>query len=548
MKRFIVYFFINLLIITCFSAYSQVPNPPTSNAKCTDFKNLKFDPSVSTNWNGWGNDLNQSRYQNFNNSRIDTNNISALKLKWAFGFSGTEKMDSQPTIFGGILFTSAGKNKIYAIDAKTGCQIWEKNVNSRVRSTIQVGKVNQQYYLFFGDMSGTSYALSATDGKLIWEKRIDTHVAAQITGSSIFHDGVIYFPIASGEEGWAIPSSYRCCTFRGSIVAQNATNGEILWKSYTIANEPQKTNLNSKGVQNYGPSGAAIWSSPVIDSVNNAMYVTTGNNYSSPSTDSSDAFIAFDLKTGSILWKKQITANDNTNMSCYESDSSNCPSKSAPDHDFSSSPILVNHEKKRLLIAGQKSGVVTAVDPDDGGKIIWQNKIAKGGSLGGIQWGSAYSQNTLFVAVSDLQTVYVNSSTPGAQKGVVGYYKFSKNSGSGLVALDILTGKIKWNSKTEYCNFDGCSSSNSAAVTALDDLIFSGSLDGHLRAYEISTGKKVWDIDSKINFDGVNGNKAFGGSIDGPGVTVSDGMVFVNSGYRMFGGVPGNALLAFSVD
>ena len=548
MNKFIFKILVYIFISNYSSVFSQVLGAPAISIKCSDLKNLKFEPTTTSNWNGWGNDLNQSRYQNFNNSRISIQNVASLKLKWVYGFPGTEKMDSQPTIFGGLVFTSAGKNKIYALDAKTGCIVWERSVNSRVRSTVQVGKVNEQYYLFFGDMAGTSYALSAVDGKIIWQKKIESHVAAQITGSSIFYDGIIYFPVASGEEGWAIPSSYQCCTFRGSIVAQNAANGDVLWKSYTIPVEPQKTSKNAKGVQNYGPSGAAIWSSPVIDPIKNVLYATTGNNYSSPANDSSDAFIAFDLKTGTILWKKQITSNDSTNMSCYENDSANCPSKSAPDHDFSSSPILVTLENRRLLVAGQKSGVVTAIDPDDNGKIIWQNKISRGGSLGGIQWGSAFSQNTLFVPVSDLQTVYVTSSTPGAQKGIVGWYKFSKNSGSGLVALDVLTGKIKWNSKSESCNFDGCSSSNSAAVTALDDVIFSGSVDGRLRAYEISNGKKIWDIDTKINFDKSNGTKAYGGSLDGPGVTVSDGMVFVNSGYRMFGGVPGNALLAFSID
>jgi polyvinyl alcohol dehydrogenase (cytochrome) len=528
------------------NAMSEPILHPSKSANCKELKGLKFDPKSTNNWNGWGNGLTQSRHQNFDQAQINIANISELKLKWVFGFPGAEKQESQPTVFGGIIFTGGGKNKIYAVDSLSGCVVWERSVVSRVRSTIQVGIINDMHILYFGDVSGVSYALSASDGKLLWQKKIDSHPAAQLTGSAVFYDGVVYFPVASWEEASAINSSYPCCTFRGSVVAQNGLTGEILWKSYTIPNEPQKSNKNYKGVQNFGPSGAAIWSSPVIDIKNNALYVTTGNNYSYPSDDNSDSFIAFDLKNGKLLWKKQITSNDATNMSCYEADSSNCPSKASPDHDFSSSPILVTTENRRLLISGQKSGIVTALDPDDNGKILWQKKVAKGGSLGGIQWGSAVSKNLVLVPISDLKTAPVSASTPGAQKGELGWFKFSKSNG-GLVALDILTGEIKWSAKTENCDFEGCSTSNSAAVTALDDLVFSGSVDGHLRAYDLSNGSKLWDVDTKINMDGLNGFKAFGGSLDGPGVTVANGMLFVKSGYRMFGGIPGNALLAFSI-
>jgi len=546
MFKFILKIISFFLLLAMNYAFAEPISPPPTSVNCKEVKGLKFDPNVTSNWNGWGNGLTQARHQNFDQAQINIANISKLKLKWVFGFPGMEKQESQATVFGGIIFTGGGKNKIYAIDALSGCVVWEKSVGARVRSTIQVGTINNNHILYFGDVSGMSYALSALDGKVLWQKKIDNHPAAQLTGSAVYHDGVVYFPVASWEEASAINSSYACCTFRGSVVAQNGLTGEILWKSYTIPFEPQKSNKNYKGVQNFGPSGAAIWSAPVIDVKRNALYVTTGNNYSYPSDDNSDSFMAFDLKTGNLLWKKQITSNDATNMSCYEADSSNCPSKAAPDHDFSSSPILVGSENKRLLISGQKSGVVTALDPDDNGKILWQKKVAKGGSLGGIQWGSAVSKNLLLVPISDLKIAPVSASTPGAQKGELGWFKFSKSSG-GLVALDIQTGEIKWSAKTENCDFEGCSLSNSAAVTALDDLVFSGSVDGHLRAYDLSNGSKLWDVDTKISMEGLNGFKAFGGSLDGPGVTVSNGMVFVKSGYRMFGGVPGNAMMAFSI-
>ena len=77
-------------------------------------------------------------------------------------------------------------------------------------------------------------------------------------------------------------------------------------------------------------------------------------------------------------------------------------------------------------------------------------------------------------------------------------------------------------------------------------MVFSGSIDGHLRGYSTATGEILWDADTAREFDSVNGKPAHGGSIDVAGPAVVNGMVFVNSGYGQWGGMPGNVLLAFS--
>jgi polyvinyl alcohol dehydrogenase (cytochrome) len=85
-------------------------------------------------------------------------------------------------------------------------------------------------------------------------------------------------------------------------------------------------------------------------------------------------------------------------------------------------------------------------------------------------------------------------------------------------------------------------------VTAIPGVVFSGSLDGHLRAYSAEEGKIVWDFDTVRNYQTVNGVRATGGSLNGPGWVVAVGMLFVNSGYARLGSIPGNVFLAFSVD
>jgi len=93
-----------------------------------------------------------------------------------------------------------------------------------------------------------------------------------------------------------------------------------------------------------------------------------------------------------------------------------------------------------------------------------------------------------------------------------------------------------------------CSPAQSAAVTVIPGVVFSGSVDSHLRAYSTKEGKVLWDYNAVQDFTTVNGVKANGGSFDNGGPTIVGGMLYTNSGYGQWGGMPGNVLLAFSVD
>ena len=149
-----------------------------------------------------------------------------------------------------------------------------------------------------------------------------------------------------------------------------------------------------------GPSGAAIWSAPTFDAASQRVYATTGDNYSDPPSGTSDAIIAFNAGSGELAWARQITSGDAFTVACPKG--INCPKSHGPDFDFGSSAVLASlSDGRRILVAGQKSGVVTAVDPDHGGEIVWQKRVGNGGTLGGVQWGVAADENNLYVAVSD---------------------------------------------------------------------------------------------------------------------------------------------------
>jgi polyvinyl alcohol dehydrogenase (cytochrome) len=417
---------------------------------------------------------------------------------------------------------------------------------------MSVGPIGAAWAVYFGDLEGHAYAVNAANGTVVWKTRIDTHPAAKITGAPTLAGGRLYVPASSSEEGLAADGKYACCTFRGSLSALDAATGAVIWKSYTIPEEPKPTRKNKLGVQLTAPSGAAVWSSPAVDLERGMVFVTTGDSYSDPAAATSDAFVAFDLKSGKLLWSRQITAGDAFTVDCDfpEAVRVNCPTPSGPDHDFGTSPILVTLAGgRRVLIAGQKSGVVSAIDPDRQGAILWQRKIGKGGRLGGIQWGIAADRQHVYAAVSDVE---ITGPPPGGEGGRPSIFgvplMLSPKAGGGLYALDVATGEIAWHTPHPGCGTTpGCSPAQSAATTVIPGVVLSGGLDGHLRAYDTKDGRVIWDTDTARPFQTVNGGDAKGGSLDGSGPVVVNGTVYVNSGYFFAGHTPGNVLLAFSI-
>ncbi|MBZ5660917.1 MAG: PQQ-binding-like beta-propeller repeat protein [Acidobacteriia bacterium] len=493
----------------------------------------------AANWAGWSPDPSNNRYQNAEQAALGMAQVRHLKLKWAYGFAGDVTSFAAPTVLNGTLFVGSAGGLVQALDAKTGCVHWTFPANGPVRAAILPVHNGSSYTLVFGDLIGWVYALDAKSGKLAWKKRLEEHEATRLTGSAVALNGIVFIPAASWEETRSTDPQYECCTFRGSVTALRVRDGSLVWKSYMV-DTPQKTGTNSVGVPQWGPSGAPIWSSPTVDTKRGLLYVTTGDNYSVPATSTSDAVIALNLKTGRIVWTQQTLANDAYTSACRNK-GVNCPSTNGPDYDFGSSALLVHAPNgKEILVAGQKSGVVHAFDPDAKGKLLWETRVGTGGINGGVQWGMASDGQKVYAAVSDVSAV-MNTAGP------VGGATFDPAKGGGLTALHLEDGATAWFAPSHPCDppKPGCSPGQSAALTLIPGVVFSPSLDGHLRAFSTEDGEMVWDFDTATTFSTVNGVPANGGSIDGAGPVIAGGMVFVNSGYPRNGGMPGNVLLAF---
>lgn len=481
----------------------------------------------SVQWNGWGRSLDNGRYQP--EPAIRATDVVRLALKWAYGFqSGAEF--GQPTVVDDRLFITSSTGRTYSLDAKTGCTYWTYDAAAGSRTAVTIGElarakvaalprrlkrtlahldvIKAPSAVFFGDDSGAVYALDAQKGALLWKTQIETHPSARIVGAPTLYKERLYVAVSSTEEAAIANPNYSCCTFRGSVAALDIASGRILWKRYTILEEPQPTRKNGAGIQEFGPAGAAIASSPTIDVKRNVLYVASGGSANGLEQSLTDAVAAFDLTDGKLRWVKQLLR----------------PDAGTAGAGFLSSPVLRTlGTGNQILMVGQKSGAVYGLDPDHGGDILWQTKVADAAG-GGVAWGSAADRRNFYVAVSGLLAQPANA------------------SGS-LTALDMTTGAARWHkpSPEPACSWGerNCAHAQAQAVTVMPGGVFSGSMDGHLRAYSTIDGKILWDYDTAKDFQTKNGIKAGGGPLDHGGATIVNGTVYVTSG---------NALLAFSVD
>jgi polyvinyl alcohol dehydrogenase (cytochrome) len=484
------------------------------------------DWSGKPSWNGWGASLTNARFQDANGAQLTPEQVSRLKLKWAFGFPGAKAVYGQPTVIAGRIFLGVDTGSVYSIDIVSGCAYWSYQAAGPVRSAISVGpgRTPGEYLAYFGDLKGNAYALNATTGEQVWKTQVDPHAAAKITGAPQLYQGRLYVPVASDEERMAVEPTYQCCTFRGSVAALDAFTGRQIWKTYVIPDAPKTTGKNAKGTQQFGPAGGGVWNSPTIDPQRHALYVGTGDAYTAPAAKTTDSIVALDLDTGKVLWSVQDLAGDAWVVSCIQGrgSSENCPKNAGPDFDFGASPILrALPNGKTILVAGQKSGIIWAHDPDHRGAVTWKTSVAsqRPGPQGQVNFGGS----------ADDRNAY-----------------FGLNSG-GIVALGLTNGERLWFTDIEPAS--GRNRGQDAAVSTIPEVLFSGGWDGVLRALATSDGKILWTFDMMRDFETVNGIPAKGGSMGSSGPTVAGGMVFAGAGYPgVQNGRNGNVLLAFAVE
>jgi polyvinyl alcohol dehydrogenase (cytochrome) len=493
--------------------------------------------SGDASWTSWGGGLANLRLQPAAAAGLTAEQAAHLKLKWAFGVPNVKALRSQPAVYAGNVLFGGGAT-LYSLDTDSGCTHWATEFPAPIRSGISIGSPAGKTLAFFGDSAANVHAVDVATGVAAWQIRVEPHPMALITGTPVYYDGKLFVPVSSFEEVAATNPGYVCCTFRGSVLALDARSGKTLWQTFTIETPSTESRVNKFGSPGKGPSGGAVWSAPTIDVEKKVLYVVTGDNYSDPATALSDAVLALALDTGKIVWSRQFRAGDAFNVSCLFPGAKNCPDSNGPDFDFGASPMLLSlRDGGRALILAQKSGEIYAIDPENKGKLLWQSRVGEGGPLGGVEWGPATDSERVFVALSDESFLPANPPTLDPAKG------------GGLFAFSLKSGERLWTAPPSPCDERRpCSPAQTAAVTAIPGVVFSGSLNGHLRAYSAADGKVLWDYDTGHEFKTVNNVPAHGGSISVAGPVVAGGSVYALSGYDSFGEAEGNVLLVFTAE
>jgi polyvinyl alcohol dehydrogenase (cytochrome) len=505
---------------------------------CTG-RSARFDFRDTPPWQGWGFGNQNHHYVPSATSGITAANVGRLKLKWAFALPGANRVRSQPMPAGGALYVGSHSGEVFALDRESGCVRWRFQAGSEVRTGIVIsgwkaGDRRARPTLYFGDFLGSVYAVDAIKGSLLWRVRPDQHPSATITAAPVLQDGKLLVSVSSLEVLSAVDPKFACCTFRGSVRALDPATGAEIWKTYTVREPAAPAGTNKIGTPILAPSGAPVWSSVAVDAARRMVYFGTGENYSSMSTDTSDAVFGISLDTGEIRWVYQATKGDAFNGGCLVADRTNCPVEDGPDVDFGSA-VIFNPDIRAggVVLAGQKNGILHALDPATG-QLAWKTRVGRGGVVGGIHFGMAASATTVYVPVTD---------TPDGKT-------YPDPPRPGVFAINAATGTEVWAAPmADRCGGRAlCYPGVSQAISATTDLVFAGGIDGWLRIHDSTDGKVLWEADTNASVKTVSGAVTHGGSMGGGAAPVPyRGRLYVSSGYAFAGYSGGNVLLAYEV-
>ena len=245
-------------------------------------------------------DGNNARHLDAVQAGLTTADLSKLELAWAVAFPETSSLRAAPVIIGSTIFYSAtDSGRVFALDTNTGCAKWVYGADTRLRSSMAYEVIDGFGTLVFGDQSGMIHSINAKNGEVNWVASGQaSNNQAMITGTPVIYEDKVIVPLSGSGVVTGGNPSFECCENHGAVTALNVRTGAKLWEYHTMPAAEYTGMVSSTGVKQRGPSGAPIWTTPTIDSERGQVYVTTGENTSHPTTNTSDAVIALNLETG----------------------------------------------------------------------------------------------------------------------------------------------------------------------------------------------------------------------------------------------------------
>jgi polyvinyl alcohol dehydrogenase (cytochrome) len=399
---------------------------------------------------------------------LSADNVSRLRIKWSFDTAGV--VNATPIVRDDTIYFGDGTGLFYAV-RRDGSPVWK----TQVKAPITASALATDKVVVFGDLAGFLYGLDRRTGKILWSERADPHPLASIFASPISVDPWVAIAVASTEEQAAADPNYPCCSSRGSVLMLRPEDGSIVWQTFTISDAERSA----------GASGAGIWSTPTFDHKTGLLYVSTGNNYTVPTTGMSDAVLALDAFSGTLIWVNQRTPNDSWNFRFPWS-------LDHPDADFGDSPQIYRLSCGRTVVgAGQKSGFYHVLDALTG-EVVAATQWYMAGPFGGIFADSAVSDGKVFVNGENWQ----DTNGPPA-------------AGTGITALSA-------DGTTQLWHFDTPGSPDMSGISVANGVVYFQSVfDGQIRALDEKSGAMLATI-------------PIGPAISGP--SIAGGQVYVGTG------------------
>ncbi len=483
--------------------------------------------SQSRDWLNYGGDLGQMRFSP--SDQINVTNVSSLKLKWIHQSGVIGSYENTPIVEGGVMYVTTPYNHVFAIDAATGREIW--HYEHKLGTTIPCCGPNSRGVAISGNtvymatLDAMLLALDKRTGELKWEVEIaDPEAGYSETHAPAIYKNMVILGISGAEYG-----------IRGFVSAYDKDSGKLLWRTHTIPAPDEAgpdgvkgwegtyvtkadgiNNLNrdveaekaavasGKFADSWKRGGSSVWMTPSIDAERGLVVVTTGN----PSPDLDGG-----IRPGDNRWSDSLVIMDANNGAVK------CAYQYVPhdvwDLDSVSPPILadVQDENGNMVpgvIHGGKTGWVYVHDRNDCSLIrrspamvphenLFTLPTAEGarmlpGANGGVEWSpGAFSPLTRMVYYVNLHQPmnYITHTAP-YKKGKLWLGSAfvaipGEQQWGNITAVNVDEGQIHWQVKTEQPMIGG-------ALATAGNLVFAGEGNGLFKAYDSSTGEKLWQF------------------------------------------------------
>lgn len=502
----------------------------------------------------------QTRY--YPARQINTSNVKNLRPAWIFQTEIVESQETTPIVVDGIMYITTSFNHVYALDARTGQQIWHYKHKMGPITTYCCGPNNRGVAaygdkVFMGTLDAKLVALDAKTGKLVWETQIaDPELGYSETMAPTAINGKILIGTNGGEYG-----------IRGFVKAFNADDGKLLWTFHTTAEDStgvwaqkdatgrdmkrdiaaEKAALKKLG-DPYKTLGGGVWQNPAYDEATNRLYFVAGNP--SPDLDGSirpgdnlytNSLISVDLDTGKYACHFQYIAHDVWDLDAVSPpilvDVADASGKMVPGvlHGGKTGHVYIHNRDDCSLIRFSEAMVpqedMWVLPTKDGARML-------PGANGGVEWSPMTVDEGLglvyAINLHQPMTYHVESSPyPEGKLWLGGAFKVieSEEQWGNVTAVDYNTGDIRWQVKTQHPMIGGI-------MATAGGLVFTGEGNGLFKAYDSETGSVLWSFQAGA---GVNAPPA-SYTVDGKQYIVVGAGGNVQLNYKR-----GNNIIAFAL-